>query len=316
MERTTFPGGNMSHHRRLVLLVTVLVTLFAAGCAQDKKSANLDAGETENLIYGEDNRVQAVNASSQHQALARSTVALVKSTSLSIPQSQFADIKLKTQSYKTARRLCASEPFVNEQIAAFCSGSLIAPNRILTAGHCIRHALDCADTKFVFDFKTDSQGRQSNVVKRNNLYSCKKIVSRVFTEQGADFAVIELDKNVVGRTPLEMASASDLRSGDTVVVMGHPAGLPLKVADGGIVRSVGQEHFVASLDTYGGNSGSAVFNSRTLKIEGVLVRGDTDFVSNGSCYVSNRCTQEGCHGEDVTKIDQVLASLSTSSFRR
>ncbi|WP_420540401.1 S46 family peptidase (plasmid) [Paenibacillus polymyxa] len=32
--------------------------------------------------------------------------------------------------------------------------------------------------------------------------------------------------------------------------------------------------FVANLDTYGGNSGSPVFNSDTHEVEGILVRGE------------------------------------------
>ena len=59
--------------------------------------------------------------------------------------------------------------------------------------------------------------------------------------------------------------------------------------------------FVANLDTYGGNSGSPVFEEDSDIVEGILVRGDTDFVSNGTCIVSNVCPTTGCGGEDVTR---------------
>ncbi|MGE0633963.1 MAG: serine protease, partial [Pseudobdellovibrionaceae bacterium] len=282
--------------------------LLSGGCAKQRKEVTLDTNETVGIIYGVDNRMQAVAASARLQTVAKSTVALVKKAS--IARDGAGRTILKSRSYKDTYRLCSSEPFVQEKIAAFCSGSLIAPNQVLTAGHCITQALDCADTRFVFDFKINSDGRQSDVVERNNLYSCKKIISHFYTDTGADFAVIELDRIVLGRTPVKLATRDDLRSGDEVIVMGHPSGLPLKIAPGGFVRSVQDQHFVANLDTYGGNSGSAVFNAKTLEVEGVLVRGDTDYVRNGLCLVSNRCAEGSCRGEDVTKISSVIAALA------
>lgn len=66
---------------------------------------------------------------------------------------------------------------------------------------------------------------------------------------------------------------------------------------------------MANLDTYGGNSGSAVFNDRTGEVEGILVRGEVDYTYKGNCMVSNVCTDSGCRGEDVTYISEVLQFL-------
>ena len=63
--------------------------------------------------------------------------------------------------------------------------------------------------------------------------------------------------------------------------------------------------FNANLDTYGGNSGSAVFNASTGEVEGILVRGATDYVRNGSCQVSNRIGNNSGSGESVTKITNI-----------
>jgi hypothetical protein len=85
-------------------------------------------------------------------------------------------------------------------------------------------------------------------------------------------------------------------------VIGHPCGLPQKYAPGAKVRhNSATPFFVANLDTYGGNSGSPVFNAASYKVEGILVRGENDFVTNGSCYVSLVCPTTGCRGEDVTR---------------
>jgi hypothetical protein len=73
--------------------------------------------------------------------------------------------------------------------------------------------------------------------------------------------------------------------------------------------------FVANLDTYGGNSGSAVFNAATGLVEGILVRGEQDYVQKGDCRVSNVCPADGCRGEDVTKIAAVADKIPAAEHK-
>ncbi|MEI8190645.1 MAG: hypothetical protein WCI75_13115 [candidate division NC10 bacterium] len=74
-------------------------------------------------------------------------------------------------------------------------------------------------------------------------------------------------------------------------------------------------YFVANLDTYGGNSGSAVFSATTGLVEGILVRGENDYVWKGGCRVSNRCPADGCRGEDVTKVSALSSDIPQSGRR-
>jgi V8-like Glu-specific endopeptidase len=100
--------------------------------------------------------------------------------------------------------------------------------------------------------------------------------------------------------------------GDELYIVGHPAGLPTKIAGGAVVRSVKSTFFKANLDSYGGNSGSAVFNAQTNEIVGILVRGDQDFKYDqaNSCTRSNICENDGCRGEDVTNITYINDALN------
>jgi hypothetical protein len=85
--------------------------------------------------------------------------------------------------------------------------------------------------------------------------------------------------------------------------MGHPARLPIKFADGSIVRdNTPSSYFIANLDAYGGNSGSPVFGTDNV-VEGVLVRGDADFTlaEGAACWVSKVCPTTGCQGEHCTR---------------
>ena len=74
-------------------------------------------------------------------------------------------------------------------------------------------------------------------------------------------------------------------------MIGFPSGLPCKVAaNAKVSQNTDTFVFTGNLDTYGGNSGSPVFNLTTHEVEGILVRGgeDFEFVTNtlGGCIQS------------------------------
>jgi subtilisin-like proprotein convertase family protein len=282
------------------------------GCGQKVDSKTDTLGEkvdwtafNPNLVYGNDDRLDTYQV--QNQVLRnqiKSTVALIESSNL---VSTVSGHQIRGQVFGNDYNLCSDEPFREQTTAAFCSGSLVGEDLVMTAGHCITSAADCASTMIAFDFELSGPGQESRVLPNNAVYKCQSIIKREVFNSGRDYAIIKLDRVVEGRKPLALRRSGAPAVGDEIHVIGHPAGLPKKLAGGARVRSLRPEHFIANLDTYGGNSGSAVFNSRTGLIEGILVRGDTDFVSRGSCMVSNRCSDTGCRGEDVTLASFVLA---------
>ncbi len=289
--------------------ITLLLALLLAGCGQEAQFENTPSTpnqdqfqDTNTVIYGEDNRLDFYGANDKWQEIANSTVALMQSHSLR--QMGNGDYQIRGKSYASEYGLCREEPFYEQDIAAFCSGSLVAPDIVMTAGHCIS---TCNGTKFVFDFHVKAQGALPSRVGRDDVYSCSKVIVSKVQGDGADFALVKLDRPVVGRRVLPIEN-SEPRVNEDLVVVGYPAGLPVKVAAGASVRSIRSSFFVANLDTYGGNSGSAVFNENG-EIRGILVRGETDYVRRGSCSVSNRCPESGCRGEDVTKVTQVTPFL-------
>jgi hypothetical protein len=127
-----------------------------------------------------------------------------------------------------------------------------------------------------------------------------------------DFAVVRLDRPVQGHQPLSVRRSGAVSVGQPLMVAGHPAGLPLKVAAGAQVRDNSHPYYFSSnLDTYGGNSGSPVIDVASGQVEGILVRGNTDFVLSGKgrnrCYASNVCSDSGCPGwEDVTRTSRFV----------
>ncbi len=267
------------------------------------------------VIYGADDRLDIWQVSdSKLLKLADSTVGLFSASDVTIAG---AKAQLRTESYAEGYGLCKEEPFYDQTTGAFCSGSLVAPDVIMTAGHCIKSDYSCTDTKFVFGFAVTKKGVNPSEVPASEVYSCKQLIGREQVGTGADWALIKLDRPVTGHQPLKYDATGAVKNGDPLVVIGHPAGLPTKIAGGASVRDASPNgYFVANLDTYGGNSGSAVFNAKTGVIVGILVRGENDYTYQGDCRMSNVCPADGCRGEDVTKLTAITSPFKQAAQAR
>jgi hypothetical protein len=93
-------------------------------------------------------------------------------------------------------------------------------------------------------------------------------------------------------------------------MLGHPVGLSQKVASNGfIIENENPVFFKTNLDSFSGNSGSPIFNKKTGLVEGILVRGEGDFITDevNDCERLHFCPEngEGCQGEDGTRITQI-----------
>ena len=291
-------------------IIAALLLLGAPVFAADAEKAG------NKVIYGTDDRLDYYLAAPEMRKLADSVVSLWRGSD--VTEAEDGAYRLATANYGAVMGLCAGEPFREQPVGAFCSGSLVGRDLVMTAGHCIKDESDCADTKFVFGFGLEAAGSQPSAAQASDVYSCKKIVKRYLNEDygtlGPDYALVELDRPAEGRTSLPVNRSGAVKAGDALVVIGHPSGLPVKVAAGATVRDPSPDgYFVANLDTYGGNSGSPVFNAGTGLIEGILVRGENDFVYKGGCRVSNVVPVDGGRGEDVTKISELVSAIPKSS---
>lgn len=303
------------------MLLTACAGLIISACSQEKATTNSqplspsqDVQVGQRVIYGEDNRLDLYQVTDAlWKQKTNSTVALMSSSK--VTPNGLGGFRISTSAYGSSQSLCKNEPFYEQVTAAFCSGSLIAPDIIMTAGHCVRNQSSCESTKFVFNFAYAEAGKTPNNVGADDVYSCKQLIhSEVNSSNDSDFALIRLDRKVVGHDPLAIRQQGKISDTENIVVIGHPSGLASKIAGGASVRDNSLEtYFIANLDTYGGNSGSAVFNEAGL-VEGILVRGERDFVYKNGCYVSNVCTNSGCRGEDVTRVSEVLKYVDASEL--
>ena len=90
--------------------------------------------------------------------------------------SAMAGVEKRYVIYGDDNRLCPTEKFIDQQTPADCTGFLVAPSIIATAGHCVEEFSFCKDWKIVFGFMIDSKTRIPTVLKKSDVYSCKRII--------------------------------------------------------------------------------------------------------------------------------------------
>lgn len=295
----------------LSLLTTSLLVTISAQAAQPRTSRP-GAG----VIYGQDDRLEIHQISDPRiLAVADSTVALFEKGQLVAGRGQIRGtnkqvnvFNLKANIFGPQYHLCQDEPYYNQPSGAFCSGFLVGPDLIATAGHCVEEN-KCPQVAFAFGFQMNSNNTPVMTFPQTEVYGCKRVVARELTNQ-QDYALVQLDRPVTNHKPLTMARRTPVAN-EPIYVIGHPAGLPKKAAGGANVRKLGNGFFSANTDTYGGNSGSAVFSQQTHEVLGILVRGENDFVQTpNQCQKSNVCETDQCRGEDVTFIQYIVQAIS------
>lgn len=258
-------------------------------------------------IYGVDDRRDYHEfAGELEKRLGESVTALFRETM--IRSNGDGTSSLLTVPLSQSQGVCSGERFATQPTGAFCTGFLVGPDVIATAGHCI-NAANVATVRFVFGFRMTDSTTAALRISDNDIYAGREILGWLLGDSGEDWALVRVDRTVNGRDPLQIRKSGRIPDGASVFVMGHPSGLPLKFADGSEIRDNSPEpFFIANLDTYGGNSGSPVFSSDGM-VEGILVRGETDYVMSGSCFVSLVCPTTGCGGEHCTRITEVVEAL-------
>lgn len=231
---------------------------------------------------------------------------LSRSTAVAILTSLYSDLDEQRMSIDVDRLdslLCPSEKLYGQTSLAYaCSGFLVAPNLIATAGHCMVNTgvsineteLYCEAYSWLFDYTIQLD---VDSVDRSNLYHCKQIVYAINEDvyPYRDFALIELDRPVVGRPPLRISDESPL-VGESLSMIGHPFGAPATLSKNAqvFVNNTDRQSFITSLDAFSGNSGSAVFNSQN-EVVGILIAGtpSPETVKSGSCEIVNTCDDTG-----------------------
>ncbi len=280
-----------------ILIATIALILTTASFAKEP-------GPVVKSIYGDDNRVDVLDYSdSKFVEIAKSVAGQVHYKAL------HEDIRipgmLEYDKYilEDELSLCPNQNYGEQNMLMGCSGFLVGEDTLVTASHCVQDEYDCESFRWVFDFYDTT-----DLIPEENVYSCKKIIvskDENSTRKFKDYAVIKLDRPVKGRKPLEFRKKGKILPGTPLVIIGHPSGLPMKIADDAkvallakedlpkpkdqtidtlsmfeqFIRSITHWNYVfrSNLDSFQGNSGGPVLNKKTGVVEGILVEGGDDY---------------------------------------
>ncbi len=367
------------------LILIILVVCLAASCTD--KTTNSNQLLSSKAVFGEDNRediYQSLNA--KHKEWARSTAAMVDNHVLRkvaagepLPTLYEHGVSIVQKGFflPYKGKICPEMRYAQQPVAANCSGFLVAPDRLVTAGHCMKKQSMCDSFSWVFDFKVDPE--TGIAAGRNDVYGCAEIVEQNLTTaeaiydeaelqeynecvssaeyieymeyvedyslydsndynpcgeppepidwdytNEADYALIRLNRPVIGRTPLKFRTTGEIDLDTELVVIGNPLGLPTKITTSGKVLENKYPHsFSVNIDAFKGNSGSAIFNAETGVVEGILVRGwaPYSYDNDRKCYQISPFDEEGeIHDENInrkdllTGVNRITSIFSLMSF--
>jgi V8-like Glu-specific endopeptidase len=200
----------------------------------------------------------------------------------------------------------------------WCSGTLIANDLFLTAGHCFDQAgggwtrpLTNNSTTTIppaeiatnmhanFNFQVDPSGN----LRPEQEFAIASLVE--YRLDGLDYAIVRLAGNPGGVFGRALVSATDADEGNMLCIIGHPAGLPKRIEAGPAFHLHDTRIGYDSIDTLGGNSGSGILRASNGWIVGVHTNGGCDNAAVGHN-----------HGQRITSLraaSPILRDLSTDS---
>lgn len=301
------------------LFVLALVACDDAPTPASSDAPTRSAGQA--AIYGNDDRTDwyAETDEGLKQLGYRSIVAMIDRSE--IDDDDPANVQIDGDVLGPSYSLCTDERFYDQMSAASCSGTLIDDDLVLTAGHCVG-VDDCGSNRWVFRYLYESEGELSPLTAED-VYNCEEtLVRRVSSTRDGewDYAIIRLDRPATPRhEPAAFAlPLAAVATGDPVRILGFGSGLPLKIDAGGVVtsaRSNSLDYFEATTDSFGGNSGSGVFNTANQVI-GILVRGQQDYSYRRGCGVATEYPEEGTSdgSEGISYAAQAVNALCETGW--
>ena len=284
------------------LTILFLILVFA-GQVSHASPSNLKPA----AIFGNDDRGYAGSFATQSNLATGTALALLTGNYKMNPS---GGIDLEAD---TLDQLCSDERFYAQpSIEYACTGFLVAPDILATAGHClyaanspgqqIVHSSEnaCKSFDWLFDYQTNLNGQtQLTRISTDKLFHCKEILFAVQEEVPPyrDFGLVRLDHPAAGRAIFTMSNKA-LTANMSLTLLGHPYGLPLVTTTNNriFINNPARQSFITNLNAFEGDSGGPVLDSQNNAI-GILISGtpqlNTYVDAIHKCERWNSCKSDG-----------------------
>jgi hypothetical protein len=218
------------------------------------------------------------------------------------------------------RDLCPGVRFAEQPSAAACSGVLVTPELVLTAGHCARN-LDCNTLNVVFGFRyLDAMAIPA--LGDDDVYRCAEIPSFEIPSafDTLDYGWVRLDRPVsADKQPAAIEHAAKALPATTALqALNFGGGVPLKIQTGVSVldaRAGVLDYFVTALDAFEGASGGPLIRDDGTLV-GIVVHGNEDYTQSAEGCLEVAVLPESAGNERATYAFQAVAGLCRDSPAR
>jgi hypothetical protein len=246
------------------------------------------------VVYGPDDRVEAVDASSGLREVALASTAVLMPASLLVQVSEQAS-EVRAPALQDQLGLCPGQPFAEQPQAAFCTAVLVDENTVLTAGHCITEATPC-DEHLVIAFEYVATPESARVSIANDaLFTCAQVLWSRNDANGSlpnlDFAFLRLSRRAPDRLrALTIGKLESSLASEALATIGASQGLPLKVDEQArllpqLPPDARLGFFNLTTDAFHGCSGGPVLTSDG-ELVGILASGQSDYVRSQASHCS------------------------------
>lgn len=264
------------------LIIAIVIAHSMAILAQDRPKAEPmefpfgPFGENARGVFGNDDRKEIKDAYG-FEDYARATAVMIPKSSISGNKVYATTLRARLNKMYGTSNFDPDVKFLDQPACANCTGFLIAPDVLVTAGHCIETMSKAKDYVWVFDYTSENDYDMSKgyfTINPENVFEVSEVLGAYFQDMSTytDYSVLRLNKKT-DRKPYRFRTGGKVALWSDVYTIGSPTGLPLKLADNAyVVDNSYDKWFKNNVDGFPGNSGGPVFNPEGF-IEGIHVRG-------------------------------------------
>lgn len=268
------------------------------------------------VIFGKDLRFNITNQMIQNQndplliANEQATFIIVDKSRLQISEDQkFYTVRYK-KTLQEQNNLCDGEKFGAERSLGYCTGIAFDNQKALTSARCIQDT-DISSIALMFYFRVnEDQITVPKTIPVEHVIFPASI--SVLDGQDSDFAILHLDQDAPSSIPFSKGTHTP---GTELYWIGYPHGLPQKYGAATVIgEDVDQNLIYSDASTFGGNSGSPVFEKFTHQFVGIHVR------SPGTQYYFQTRKNQSCQEYRVYESARVetlkATSIAAEAFER